>query len=295
VDANILLTLVENDDILVEIQKILMRKEKLMEECGGKFRHKKSFSVVSNEILRNDTISLKAKGLYSLIQSYITLENFTLYKGFLLSKCKEGKKAFDSTWKELKESGYLVQYQMQDPETKQFCWEYELRDSVLEKPYTPNGGMGSDSHNPKRDDMASKIYGKRDDVASRGTINNLKKNTYKKEYLSNHIFTENEVRKQLDCENLNDSVIDTIVSLMVEVLNMDNFSTLRINQQDMPVKAVKARFLKVKHKHIDYIMVAMSDYDSSIKSMRNFMLTTIFNSVTMCDLYFTQRVKGDLV
>ena len=162
-DVNILLTLVENDDILVEIQKILMRKEKLMEECGGKFRHKKSFSVVSNEILRNDTISLKAKGLYSLIQSYITLENFTLYKGFLLSKCKEGKKAFDSTWKELKESGYLVQYQMQDPETKQFCWEYELRDSVLEKPYTPNGGMGSDSHNPKRDDMASKIKKKADE------------------------------------------------------------------------------------------------------------------------------------
>lgn len=50
---------------------------------GGKFRKKRvNFSMVSNEILRDNSISLKAKGLYSLIQSYVTLENFTLYKGF---------------------------------------------------------------------------------------------------------------------------------------------------------------------------------------------------------------------
>ena len=59
------------------------------EYSGGKFRHKKvNFSMVSNEILRNDAVSLKAKGLYALIQSYITIEDFSLYKGFLLSKCK---------------------------------------------------------------------------------------------------------------------------------------------------------------------------------------------------------------
>lgn len=75
---------------------------------GGKFRKKINFSMVSNDIIRNDNISLKAKGLYALIQSYITLDDFILYKGFLLSKCKEGKKAFDSAWRELKESGYLI-------------------------------------------------------------------------------------------------------------------------------------------------------------------------------------------
>lgn len=268
----------------------------MTEYSGGKFRTKKvNFSMISNEIIRDDTVSLKAKGLYALIQSYITLEDFSLYKGFLLSKCKEGKKAFDAAWKELKDAGYLIQYQMQDQETKQFYWEYDLVDSVEEKPHPQKGTMALDSPTPQRDGMAQGIYGERDDMAIGGTTNTIHNKTDIKEYLSSHIFTENEVRKQLDCENLNDSVIDTIVSLMVEVLNMDNFSTLRINQQDMPVKAVKARFLKVKHKHIDYIMVAMSDYDSSIKSMRNFMLTTIFNSVTMCDLYFTQRVKGESV
>lgn len=78
----------------------------MTEYSGGKFRKKKvNFSMISNEIIRDDTVSLKSKGLYALIQSYITLEDFSLYKGFLLSKCKEGKKAFDAAWKELKDAG----------------------------------------------------------------------------------------------------------------------------------------------------------------------------------------------
>jgi hypothetical protein len=48
---------------------------------NGVFRKKKVyFAQVSNEALRNSKLSLKAKGLYSLIQSYITIENFILYK-----------------------------------------------------------------------------------------------------------------------------------------------------------------------------------------------------------------------
>ena len=35
---------------------------------GGKFRKKRTnFSMVSNDIIRNDKVSLKAKGLYALI------------------------------------------------------------------------------------------------------------------------------------------------------------------------------------------------------------------------------------
>lgn len=38
------------------------------------------FSQVSNVALRDSRLSLKAKGLYSLIESYITMENYVLYK-----------------------------------------------------------------------------------------------------------------------------------------------------------------------------------------------------------------------
>ena len=77
-------------------------------------------------------MSLKAKGLYSLIQSYITIEGFTLYKDTLKSACKDGRDSFDSAWKELKKQGYLKQYKMQGERGK-ICYEYELLDIPKKK------------------------------------------------------------------------------------------------------------------------------------------------------------------
>lgn len=109
-----------------------------MARQSGAFRKKKVyFTQVSNAALRDEKISLKAKGLYALIQSYITLEDFTLYKAFLLKQCKEGKDAFNSAWNELKKSGYLVQYKLQD-EKGLVVYEYELLDTP---PHTENPSM----------------------------------------------------------------------------------------------------------------------------------------------------------
>ncbi len=97
---------------------------------SGSFKKKRIyFSQVSNNALRDNTLSLKAKGLYGLIQSYLTIEDFTLYKPFLEKQCKEGQKAFDSAWKELKKSGYLVQERYKD-ENGHFYWQYDLLNEV---------------------------------------------------------------------------------------------------------------------------------------------------------------------
>lgn len=262
---------------------------------GGKFRKKKSnFSMISNEIIRDDTVSLKAKGLYALIQSYITLEDFSLYKGFLLSKCKEGKKAFDAAWKELKDAGYLIQYQMQDQETKQFYWEYDLVDSVEEKPHPQKGTMALDSHTPKRDSMAQGIYGERDDMAIGGTTNIIHNKTDLKEYLSSHIISEHNVADQIGYdESLHDDFIENIILIMVEVLNLPDNVTLKINQLDLSAKMVKERFKKIRYKHLEYIKLVFQDFTGEISSMKNYMITTIYNAPTTCDIYFAHRVNRD--
>lgn len=97
-------------------------------ENGSFVKKKNNFSMVSNYILRDNTISLKAKGLYSLIQSYITIDDFILYKKFLQSRCNEGAKAFESAWQELKKSGYLIQHKNRDG-NKYFYYTYELIDN----------------------------------------------------------------------------------------------------------------------------------------------------------------------
>lgn len=105
--------------------------------ANGKFRPKKnSFTQVSNAAIRDENLSLRAKGLYSIIQSYITIENFTLYKGTLVNSCMEKGKGFENTWNELKEKGYLKQYRIRAREVDDkgnvifngFKYEYELLD-----------------------------------------------------------------------------------------------------------------------------------------------------------------------
>ena len=88
-------------------------------------RRKFLFTQVSDDVLNDSDISLKAKGLYSLIQSYLIGRNNTVYKDELRKVCKEGERAFDSAWKELKNKGYLIQYKLKD-EKGIFYYEYEL-------------------------------------------------------------------------------------------------------------------------------------------------------------------------
>lgn len=100
----------------------------------GFFRSKKGFTVVQNELTKDKTISLKAKGLYLVIQAYITLPDKKWTKDDFLRLAKEGSKAFDSAWKELKDNGYLKVHIMADG--GKWRTEYELLDAPEDGPHT---------------------------------------------------------------------------------------------------------------------------------------------------------------
>lgn len=104
---------------------------------NGAFRKKKVyFTQVSNTALRDENLSLQAKGLYAIIQSYITIEDFILYKNFLIKVTKLSENTFDKYWKELKDKGYLVQYKFFEAGSKGAKYEYELLDTPLVKEET---------------------------------------------------------------------------------------------------------------------------------------------------------------
>ena len=100
----------------------------------GVFRRKKGFTITGNNVIRDNRLSMKAIGLYVKIMSYITLDDFVLEKSFIMSKCREKQKAFDSAWKELKERGYLKSYFY--PTSKGWKAEYELLDEPNEEAHT---------------------------------------------------------------------------------------------------------------------------------------------------------------
>lgn len=119
----------------------------------GTFRKKKGFTVTSNEVLRNRKLSCKAKGLYCLIQSWITYEEITLTKAFLRGYCPEGDRAFDSMWNELRDFGYLKIHAYLG-ERGRCYYEYELldeadlRDGVYLYRYDIAGNLTSTNKGP---------------------------------------------------------------------------------------------------------------------------------------------------
>lgn len=137
----------------------------------GFFRSKKGFTVVQNEITRDTTISLKAKGLYLVIQAYITMPDKKWTKDDFLRLAKEGSKAFDSAWKELMESGYLKVHIMSD--NGRWRTEYELLDEPEPGPHTlyhnADGEVTSDNIRRAKRKKDSSLEEKQDHYPQNGT------------------------------------------------------------------------------------------------------------------------------
>lgn len=97
-------------------------------ESGAFVRKTRGYSVVQNEALFNDSLSMSAKGLYALIAARIDYTAVPLTKQWLMNHCTEGERAFNRAWDMLKSNGYLVAH-VRPAQHGRFCYEYELRDS----------------------------------------------------------------------------------------------------------------------------------------------------------------------
>ena len=97
-------------------------------ESGAFVRKTRGYSVVQNEALFNDSLSMSAKGLYALIAARIDYTAVPLTKQWLMNHCTEGERAFNRAWDMLKNNGYLVAH-VRPANRGRFCYEYELRDA----------------------------------------------------------------------------------------------------------------------------------------------------------------------
>ena len=93
---------------------------------NGTFIPKPGFTVVQNSVARDWNLSSGALGLFTRIQSYITMENITLTKGSLMERVPDGEYAFNTAWNELKSKGYLFIH-VYPGEKGRFVYQYELR------------------------------------------------------------------------------------------------------------------------------------------------------------------------
>lgn len=102
--------------------------------ADGVIRHKPGFTAVQNTVARDENLSLRAKGLFLVIQADITIPNKVCKKSDFFNKACEGEKAFESAWNDLKEAGYLKTHVY--TRDGKFVNEYELLDEAVPGPHT---------------------------------------------------------------------------------------------------------------------------------------------------------------
>ena len=83
------------------------------------------YTTIYNEVLRDRTLSLEAKGLFAVIKSFVGLPDFALSKRRLGYACSDSAYLLNAAWKELKQKGYLQHYFSQS-ENGAFCHVYNL-------------------------------------------------------------------------------------------------------------------------------------------------------------------------
>lgn len=83
------------------------------------------YTTIYNEVLRDRTLSLNAKGLFAVIKSFVGLPDFALSKRRLGYACSDSDYLLNAAWKELKQKGYLQHYFSQS-ENGAFCHVYNL-------------------------------------------------------------------------------------------------------------------------------------------------------------------------
>ena len=147
-----------------------------------------NYTVMSNYHLREREMSLKAKGLLSLMLSLPNDWDYTI-EG-LVTICKENETAIKSTLKELKDFGYLEILKVQN-QKGQFEYEYNIYEKPQsKKPEVENLGV----ENPS--------------VENQGQLNTNKQNTKNKKEKKEKAKTE--IDLVIDETNYNDDLKNMI-------------------------------------------------------------------------------------
>ena len=279
----------------------------------------RDYTVMSNHHLRNGKLSLKAKGLLSMMLSLPEDWNYTT-RG-LAAICKEGVDAISSALRELETAGYIVRHQLRDRQGRISDTEYVIYEQPQPKnPDTPQPDTASpDTGNPDMD---------KPDTEKPAELNIEKSNTQKSitDGLSSTdsipfretaaarppkrkgrdamSVTEIENYRELILENIEYDYLcrefatyrddlDEIVELMVETVCARR-KTTRIAGSDFPHEVVRSRFLKLDSEHIRFVMDSLQKNTTEVRNMKQYLLTVLFNAFTTISNYYTSQVNHDM-
>ena len=278
----------------------------------------RDYTVMSNHHLKDSALSLKAKGLLSMMLSLPEEWNYTT-RG-LEKICKEGVDAIGGALKELEKAGYIVRRQLRGPGGRISDTEYTIyekpRPAAEEPPEEPGPDTpppdtaSPDTENPylvepdkvgPDTDMPAELNTKR--------LNTKKSNTHR---ANTHSFLpptppaegrtdvyekREEIREQIEydliCTPINRAQVDEFVEIMLEVA-MTRSPTIKIGRDaEYPTAFVQQRFEQITSSHIEKVLDGISENTTRVWNTKAYLLAALFNAPSSTDNHYTMLVNHD--
>lgn len=263
----------------------------------------KDFTIMSNHHLRNAELSLKAKGLLSLMLSLPEDWDYTT-KG-LAHICKDGVDSITTALKELERSGYLTRQRIRYENGQLGDIEY----TIHEKPVTEE----SEAISPKRENprqvnpKQAKPEQAEPAQENPAQLNTNQSRTQKQKTNGSKTYpsiypqepevaspaertdgmdridlidayreiVKDNIEYEILTERYGKERMDETVELMLEVV-LSKRPFIRIAGDDFPREIVKSRFLKITSGHIEYVFDCIDKNTTKVGNIKAYLLAALY-------------------
>ena len=280
-----------------------------------------NYTVMSNYHLNDKALSLKAKGLLSLMLSLPDTWDYTT-RG-LASICKEGVDGIRATVRELENAGYIIRCRVRDQSGQVRGMEY----TVFEQPQKPEPENPVQAEPEREKPVQAKPAQEKPaqenpaQLNTKGSSNQISNTDSSSTEGSNPIqsspqtpaetkrtgrdwMRERESYRELILENieydylcrddrLDRDMLNELVELMVDTV-CSRRETIRIAGDDYPAEVVKSRFLKLNSSHIEYVLDRMRENTTYVRNIKKYLLAALYNGPATIDSYYASLVNHDL-
>ena len=261
----------------------------------------RDYTVMANHHLKNRNLTLKAKGLLSVMLSLPDDWDFTL-KG-LARINREGIDAIREGIRELEQAGYVMRHRVRDERGKLRGNEYV----IYERPQLPASDCPAQEkpalENPMQlNTQGTSTYSPNTYVPNTHAENPNPSNPYPSfrqkpaQETDGVMDLMDAVRSQIgyDCiaDRFNRERLDEIVELITEILASQS-ETITISGAAYPAALVKRRFEMINSLHIEFVFASLEQSASPIRNIKQYLKTTLFNATGTMNSYYDALVRHE--
>ena len=288
----------------------------------------RDYTVMSNYHLKDKDLSLKSKGLLSVILSLPDEWDYST-RG-LSSISKEGVDSIGTALKELEKTGYLSRHKLRDERGRITDTEYVIyehpqpRHDVDEPdkalpdtppPYTGNpdtvkphtekaaqyntNQVITDLSKPYESNINPSITHKQPQTEGRPSKSSDRIDCDPIDEMDSYNIYRDILKENIDYDYLcqqhphNIQDIDEIVELMLDTI-CSKRRTIRVAGEDKPGELVRSRIFKLESEHIDYVLECLQKNNTDIRNIKSYLITSLYNAPSTISSYYRAAVNRDL-